>query len=113
MKTQRTDQADILSPPSWRALSRNPHDVRMSDDEVAAEVAWLIGTDTPSSIAHRLGFKTMEALIRFLQRADRGDLSRRLAPLSLDPVRAADRMGCESFYDLSYRAKYARRTAAA
>ena len=66
MKTQRTDQPDNLGRLSWRALSRNPYDVRMSDDEVAAEVAWLIGTDTPSSIAHRLGFKTMEGLIRFL-----------------------------------------------
>jgi hypothetical protein len=60
----------------------------MTPDEFAAEVAWIVGTDTPDNIARRLGFKNLDNLVRRLRREGRHHLINRLVPEPLD-ARAA------------------------
>lgn len=45
------------------------------NQELATEVEWLTGTDHPTNIAQRLGFKDPATLAKRLQRAGRPDLA--------------------------------------
>ena len=45
---------------------------------VIEDVEWIIGTDHPRSIAHRLGYASLDSLLDNLRRWGRGDLARRL-----------------------------------
>jgi hypothetical protein len=52
-------------------------DRRRAPDELAAEVARLVGTDTRDSIARRLGYRNRHSLARVLHDAGQRDLARR------------------------------------
>lgn len=55
-----------------------PHDDHGGRLDIAAEVGLLIDTDTPTSIATRLGYSGMDGLYAALRKAGRDDLKRRL-----------------------------------
>ena len=55
-----------------------PHDDHGGRLDIAAEVGLLIDTDTPTSIATRLGYSSMDGLYAALRKAGRDDLKRRL-----------------------------------
>lgn len=55
-----------------------PHDDHGGRLDIAAEVGLLIDTDTPTSIATRLGYSGMDGLYAALRKAGRDDLRRRL-----------------------------------
>ncbi len=42
------------------------------------DVEWLLGTDAPDNIAHRLGYADLDVLLDLLRRWDRADLATRL-----------------------------------
>ena len=46
--------------------------------QVIEDVEWIIGTDHPRSIAHRLGYASLDSLLSNLYRWGRVDLARRL-----------------------------------
>lgn len=45
---------------------------------VIEDVEWLLGTDTPESIANRLGYANLRNLLDLLRRWERRDLAERL-----------------------------------
>ena len=47
-------------------------------DTLPAEVEHLLGTDTPTSIAHRLGYKTLDGLNYTLNKYGRPDVAGRV-----------------------------------
>lgn len=58
----------------WRPVPDAPRSRTERAARVLEDVAWLAGTDTVASIAHRVGYRTPHALERCLYRAQRVDL---------------------------------------
>jgi len=65
--------------------------------EIVEDLEWIIGTDSPESIAKRLGYGEPQSLMKALRRAGRHDLSQRfgreferfMAPLAPEPEPSA------------------------
>ena len=57
-----------------------------SRQTVIEDVVWIIGTDSPESIAERLGYRRLDTLQSSLRKWGRADLADRLSP---DGVRRA------------------------
>lgn len=72
----------------WLSPIRQQRPAKHQAAEVIEEVELLLGTDTPDSIARRLGYKSVPTLQRVLTRASRGDLASKLTLYS-DPTRKA------------------------
>ena len=56
---------------------RRTHHTRQ---HVIEDVEWIIGTDHPRSIAHRLGYRRLNTLQTSLREWGRADLADRLSP---------------------------------
>ncbi len=65
-----------------------PLEPNLTPAELAAEVEWLLGTDSPDHIAARLG-RTRDSLYRSLRRIGRRDL---IDALAAETMRAAELM---------------------
>ena len=65
-----------------------PLEARMTPAEVAAEVEWLLGTDSPDHIAARVG-RDRDSLYRTLRRSGRQDL---IDAMAAETALAADLM---------------------
>lgn len=72
----------------YNLLHSRPEQPNLTPAELAAEVEWLLGTDSPDHIAARLG-RTRDSLYRSLRRIGRRDL---IDALAAETMRAAELM---------------------
>ena len=60
---------------------------------VIEDVEWIIGTDSPESIAVRLGYRRLNNLLTALRRWGRADLADRLSPNGAKGTITATKLG--------------------
>ena len=60
---------------SQTGIPLDPKRILHQRDDVIEDVEWIIGTDSPASIAHRLGYSSADALINALRKWNRADLA--------------------------------------
>ena len=66
---------------------------RIRQQAVIEDVEWIIGTDSPESIAVRLGYRRLNNLLTALRRWGRADLADRLSPNGAKGTITATKLG--------------------